>query len=121
MFLCMALGPERAIPRSLIVCSMDVDAKDPSLTGRTEFWPYVIQSIMEKPFLGWGFSAFWSPLNLISTQMRQTFHVLNSHNTLLELLLGVGIVGASYFIPLDAIFRVRGEVYERPGETVRTF
>ncbi len=37
--------------------------KDPTLTGRTLIWPYVIEAIRERPILGWGFCAFWSPLH----------------------------------------------------------
>jgi O-antigen ligase len=80
--------------------------KDLTLTGRTVFWPYVIDSIMEKPILGWGFSAFWSPLNPAAAQINDAFNadnwyafvIPNAHNTLLESLLGIGFVGTSVLI-----------------------
>jgi exopolysaccharide production protein ExoQ len=82
--------------------------KDMTLTGRTDFWPYVIDNISKKPLLGWGFYAFWSPLNPIALQIAEAFRVQNSygvtdpianaHNTLLELLLEIGFLGTSVFI-----------------------
>ena len=39
----------------------DLFGKDQTLTGRTLIWPYVIDDISERPILGWGFHAFWSP------------------------------------------------------------
>jgi exopolysaccharide production protein ExoQ len=33
--------------------------KDPTLSGRTELWPYVIDYVYQRPVLGWGFTAFW--------------------------------------------------------------
>jgi O-antigen ligase len=103
--------PIVAIP-IVILLLMNLDSileffgKDPTLTGRTEIWPYVVDSISQKPILGWGFSAFWSPLNPVAGQIDAavrgnnwfTLQIPNSHNTLLELLLGIGIVGTSLFL-----------------------
>ena len=38
---------------------LEMIGKDPTLTGRTEIWTYVIKDIGMKPFLGWGYYAFW--------------------------------------------------------------
>ena len=76
--------------------------KDSSLTGRTLIWPYVIDEIGEKPILGWGFCAFWSPLNPIGGRIAEaigtTIAIKNAHNGLLELLLEIGFVGTAFFI-----------------------
>ena len=42
---------------------LEMIGKDPTLTGRTEIWAYVIQDIWMKPFLGWGYYVFWEPTN----------------------------------------------------------
>ena len=39
---------------------LEMIGKDPTLTGRTEIWAYVIQDIWMKPLLGWGYSFFGS-------------------------------------------------------------
>jgi exopolysaccharide production protein ExoQ len=76
--------------------------KDPTLTGRTDLWPYVIDAVLEQPMLGWGLTAFWSPLNPraaeVSSMVGWGFSVPEAHNGLLELLLDVGIVGTAFFL-----------------------
>ena len=81
---------------------LDFMDKDPTLTGRTDLWPYAIDAILEQPLFGWGFTAFWSPLNPraaeISSMVGWDFAVPEAHNGLLELLLDVGIVGTGFFL-----------------------
>jgi len=76
--------------------------KESTLTGRALIWPYVIDEIGEKPILGWGFCAFWSPLNPIGGRIAEaigtTIAIKNAHNGLLELLLEIGFVGTAFFI-----------------------
>jgi O-antigen ligase len=105
--ICLAIG---CIPIGIFVMYSDLIfelfGKDMTLTGRTMFWPYVIDNISKKPLLGWGFCAFWSPLNPIAWQIGEairgdnwyTFNISNAHNGLLEFLLEVGFLGTSFFI-----------------------
>lgn len=76
--------------------------KDPTLTGRTELWPYVWAAIAEKPLMGWGFNGFWFPSNSIAARISDAvgWVVPQAHNGLLELLLQVGIVGSLMFVAL---------------------
>ena len=85
--------------------------RDSSFTGRTLFWPYVIDNILKRPLLGWGYLGFWSPLNPSALQVSEAirrpgdWHLLdisNSHNGVLELLLDIGVLGTSFFIFLWA-------------------
>ena len=79
----------------------DLFAKDQTLTGRTVFWPYVIDNISEKPVLGWGYLAFWSALNPVALQIAKVLEpltIVNAHNGMLEFLLEIGFVGTSFFI-----------------------
>jgi exopolysaccharide production protein ExoQ len=79
---------------------LDALGKDRSLTGRTVIWPYVIEAIGDRPILGWGFWAFWSPLNPrsfeISREVGFGFYINTAHNGVLELLLQMGIVGTAF-------------------------
>ncbi len=94
-----------ALP-SLIFAAIDPDAilvligKDPSLTGRTEIWAFVINDIWQRPILGWGYFAFWSPFNLAAVEISDSVHwmVPQAHNGLLEMLLSIGLVGTSLFV-----------------------
>ena len=78
---------------------LELIGKDPTLTGRTEVWAYVIQDIWMKPFLGWGYYVFWQETNPyaaeISAAVRWT--VPNAHNGLLEFLLDIGALGTALF------------------------
>ena len=107
MSICLAIG---CVPIVIFVMHSDLIfelfGKDTSFTGRTMFWPYVIDNLSEKPLLGWGFCAFWSPRNPIALQIAEairgdnwfTFNITNAHNGLLEFLLEIGFVGTSVFI-----------------------
>jgi O-antigen ligase len=76
--------------------------KDPTLTGRTDLWPYVIDSIYERPVLGWGYVGFWTPSNPraveISSLMGWGGYVAEAHNGFLQILLYIGVVGTVYFL-----------------------
>jgi O-antigen ligase len=83
---------------------MELIGKDPTLTGRTEIWAYVIADIYRKPLLGWGYLGFWTFDNPAAVEISNALHWFapQSHNGLLEILLYVGFIGAAYFIFLWA-------------------
>lgn len=78
--------------------------KDPTLTGRTEFWPQIIERIIEKrPILGYGTQGFWqawrgieNPANGISTP--KGFKPPHAHNGFLEIALDLGVIGFVIFL-----------------------
>src|SRR6516164_5307112 len=74
--------------------------KDPTLTGRTEFWPYIIDDIYQRPLLGWGFTAFWMLPNPAAEEIFAMirYPINEAHNGLLQLLLDVGVVGTAFFL-----------------------
>ena len=45
--------------------------KDPTLTGRTDFWPDVIANIYQRPLFGWGYFGFWTPANSAALSIAQ--------------------------------------------------
>ena len=81
--------------------------KDPSLSGRTLIWPYVVDQIIQRPLFGWGFCAFWSTANPLAYQVSKAiagpdnwwiFVVPEAHNGVLEILLEIGFLGTFYFL-----------------------
>jgi exopolysaccharide production protein ExoQ len=74
--------------------------KDPTLSGRTDFWPYVIDYIYQRPLLGWGFAAFWMLSNPPAIEIFSTigFGINEAHNGILQLLLDVGVLGTAFFL-----------------------
>jgi exopolysaccharide production protein ExoQ len=83
---------------------LEMIGKDPTLTGRTDLWAYVINDISLKPLLGWGYSAFWSPDSPAAMEISDVlkWYVPQAHNGLLEMLLNVGGVGTAFFLFLWA-------------------
>ena len=78
---------------------LEMIGKDPTLTGRTEVWTYVIQDIWMKPFLGWGYYVFWEGSNPYAAEISDAVHwtVVTAHNGVLEFLLNIGVVGTALF------------------------
>lgn len=95
--------------------------RSPDLTGRTELWKAVLHSAAKRPWLGYGFSAFWKGMN------GESANVLNAigwpagygHDGYLDVLIQVGILGLLSFIlgylilwrrALSALLRITGPV-----------
>ena len=79
---------------------LELVGKDPTLTGRTQMWVYIIQDIWMNPWLGWGYFSFWSTSNPFAVEISNVmgFVVPQAHNGLLELLLNAGVLGTALFI-----------------------
>jgi O-antigen ligase len=61
--------------------------RNATLTGRTDIWAGLIPEVQERPFLGSGFSSFWTPHN-------RAIHIGGeAHNGYLDVWLGLGFVG----------------------------
>lgn len=77
--------------------------KSMTLTGRTEFWPLIIDKINEKPLFGYGVVGFWQPWRAADNPARNIivassgFVPPHSHNGFLDLALEVGWVGLGLF------------------------
>jgi exopolysaccharide production protein ExoQ len=100
--LCLTIG----VGASLILLMMNIDLifsfldKEPTLTGRTDLWPYVIDYIYQRPLLGWGFHAFWMPSNPAAAEIAAAagWGADEAHNGMLELLLDIGVAGTVFFL-----------------------
>lgn len=73
--------------------------RDPGLTGRTDLWDAIWLSISRKPWLGYGFDAFWQGMRGESAFVLQTvgWAPSGAHNGFLALLLDMGILGLAVF------------------------
>jgi len=69
--------------------------RDTTLTGRTEIWRAVVLAIDKRPFLGYGFGAFWDSVQGETLQVWSNigFVVRGAHSGYLDLCLAYGIVG----------------------------
>ena len=77
-----------------------VFGKDLTLTGRTFFWPLILDKIRENPFTGYGFGAFWQGFDGPSAYIwnASTFKAPNGHNGYLDLCLELGLIGLSLYM-----------------------
>ena len=69
--------------------------KDPTLTGRTEIWSAVLDSIAKRPLLGYGYQAFWLGFQGESYQiiLAVTWALAQAQNGFLDITLQTGVVG----------------------------
>ena len=69
--------------------------KDPTMTGRTEIYAAVLQSIVKHPALGYGFGAFWflNPESVTIGMKIGWTSIGYAENGILEMGLQLGIVG----------------------------
>lgn len=74
--------------------------KDTTLTGRGDMWPYIFEMIAQKPFLGYGYGAFWYGPDTPSFYIwRATgWTPPNSHNGFLDLWLQIGLLGLLIYL-----------------------
>jgi exopolysaccharide production protein ExoQ len=76
--------------------ALDLLGKDTDLTGRTELWEGVVQLIADRPMLGYGYRAMWSPgdsYRVLMDELTGGWGVTSAHNAFLELILELGAVG----------------------------
>jgi exopolysaccharide production protein ExoQ len=84
--------------------------REANLTGRTEIWPAVIDAIKERPVWGYGWGGFWTdwtgPSGLAWKKIG--FQAAHAHNGVMEVALGLGLVGAAIFLGIYFRTAVRG-------------
>ncbi|MDZ8222869.1 O-antigen ligase family protein [Nostoc sp. ChiVER01] len=92
--------------------------KDTTLTGRAELWPAVLQMIAKKPWLGYGYGAFWGEKGEASIIVQTVeWSAPNAHNGFLDLWLGLGLLGVLIFLIGLVINFLRGIYLIRWNQT----
>ncbi len=73
--------------------------RDATLTGRTAIWHEVWTAILQRPLLGYGFSAFWRGAEGASWNVVVALHfvLFHAHNGFLEMWINLGLVGLALF------------------------
>jgi exopolysaccharide production protein ExoQ len=80
--------------------ALEMLGRDPTLTQRVRIWHLVYGYIARRPWLGYGYEAFWRLDGPEANQIWQAlfWQVPHAHNAWLELALGLGIVGVGFGI-----------------------
>jgi len=90
-------------PRKLLLMM----GKDTTFSGRTDIWAMVWQKFLDRPWFGYGYSAFWMGKDgKQSADIWEALHwsVPHSHNGFLDVLVQVGVVGLALFFVGYAVF-----------------
>jgi exopolysaccharide production protein ExoQ len=93
--------------------------KDPTLTGRTDIWKLAVVSAMKRPFLGYGYRAFWTGLQGESAYitLAERWTVPGAHNGFLETWLDLGLIGLGMVLITMVVAFWNGAVCLRRGAT----
>ncbi len=83
--------------------------KDPALTGRVPLWIVSAVMALQRPWLGYGFSAFWLPDETYTQRIWQLLGWMppQAHNGILELWLELGLVGIGFLLVVFAYYSVK--------------
>lgn len=68
---------------------------DPTFTGRSDIWEFVLAAVAEKPIIGHGYAAFWDGVTERQTTQGSEWAVTaaHSHNSYLDLAVTIGLPG----------------------------
>ncbi len=96
--------------------------RNESFTGRTKIWDASLLSIAQRPWLGYGYGAFW----WVAQQSRQALALIgyptpHAHNGFLDIALQLGIFGLVAFAALWllATFAALHQLRSTPGRAAR--
>jgi O-antigen ligase len=80
---------------------LNVFGRDTTFTGRVPIWNYGVRSFMHKPFLGYGYNAFFvdaSTYGGAKLRLLTGFSAAHMHNSWLQLVLSIGLAGLTAFL-----------------------
>jgi exopolysaccharide production protein ExoQ len=69
-----------------------------NLTGRVPLWQALIEQVWQHPWLGAGFAAFWSPINISELASTAVSGRSSAHNGYLEELVNTGFIGLTILL-----------------------
>jgi O-antigen ligase len=93
--------------------------KEPTLTGRTDIWGAVIEKIWERPWLGYGYNAFWENGGVGQKAVFQVLflNITQAHNGYLNLGADLGLLGVLFFMLSLLTAYIRAINWSRLGRT----
>ena len=102
---------------------LGIIGKDATLTGRTDIWPSVWESIDQKIWLGYGYQGFWQGFDSEAARIWYTvgWEPTHPHNGLLELLLVFGFLCTALFLLVFMLLCVRSIIWARVSRSPEYF
>jgi O-antigen ligase len=74
-----------------------------TLSGRILVWQECLGYVANRPFQGYGYGGFWTPIHISEISATQGWGVAEAHSAYLDLLLTVGLIGLVIFILMLAV------------------
>lgn len=74
-----------------------------TLTGRTDIWQALLWYFRQRPLLGYGYGAFWTPAVLVDLGNVLDFQPSHAHNAYLQTMLDVGVIGTALLLTAAAV------------------
>ena len=98
------------------------DSTAQSLTGRIPVWHECLSFIGRRPFIGYGYNAFWTERHIYEISDRSDWGVAGvpgALNGYLDIVLGVGLIGlTAYILVIILAFKASVAAYYRTGDQV---
>jgi O-antigen ligase len=83
-------------------CVLSLLGRDCTITSRTEIWGLVWSAAMERPWIGYGFGAFWAGESELGNAIRAKLGwqetITEAHNAWLDIWLSIGAAGVGLAI-----------------------
>jgi exopolysaccharide production protein ExoQ len=100
IFILLAVLSTGLLPvfKGALVLERDGDSGLDSFAGRTEIWRDVSGFILEKPLVGHGYSAFWTPTHITEISDLEQWGVPDSHSVYVDYLLTLGAIGLILYL-----------------------
>ncbi|MGE5109780.1 MAG: O-antigen ligase family protein [Acidobacteriaceae bacterium] len=86
---------------------LDMLGRDATLTGRLRIWAVAALAIIKRPFLGYGYDAFWTTSGTQLAGKVIRFPAAHAHNGYLQAIVDIGLVGFLAFMVMYGITLVR--------------
>ncbi len=82
--------------------------RDATLTGRIDLWRLAFASLLEHPWLGYGYSGFWNVTrDALRINGALNWTVPHAHNGLLDLSLELGVIGLGLYLAYYVLLLLR--------------
>jgi O-antigen ligase len=93
-----------------------------SLSGRVPLWSELLTYAAQRPLLGYGYDAFWTPTHIEDVSAFAEWAIHTAHSSYIDVLLSVGVVGAGLALAATATAVGRAAAaYVRSGDPGAAF
>ncbi|MBD2319196.1 O-antigen ligase family protein [Phormidium tenue] len=99
--------------------SLNAIGRDATLSGRVGLWEGAIEKIIVRPWVGYGYQAFWrEDGGAFDIWLSEGYKPPHAHNGFINVPLDLGLIGLSIFLAILAINYVRSIIFLRSDKTV---